>query len=76
MIKIAKNKKRIAKPKVNQEMTFSEPLSFVLAKTFKPPPVIAPEAPSDLPPWRRLRTMTIKEIMMKTISYHCIFLIT
>ena len=73
MIKIAKNKKRIANPKVNQEMTFSDPLSFVLAKTFKPPPVIAPEAPSDLPPWRRLRTMTIKEIMMKTISYHCIF---
>lgn len=50
IIKMAKNKKRIAKPNVIQEMTFSEPLSLVLAKTFKPPPVIAPEAPSDLPP--------------------------
>ncbi len=50
IIKIAKNKKRIANPNVNQEITFSDPLSFVLAKTLSPPPVIAPEAPSDLPP--------------------------
>ncbi len=50
MTRIAMNKKRIPNPKVNQETIFSDPLSFVLAKTFNPPPVIAPEAPSDLPP--------------------------
>lgn len=50
MIKIAKNKKRTAKPNVNQETTFSDPLSLVFAKTLSPPPVMAPEAPSDLPP--------------------------
>lgn len=33
---------------------------------------MAPEAPSDLPPWRRLKTIIIKEMMIKTISYHCI----
>jgi len=46
----ARNKKRMAKPKVSQLITFSDPLSLVLAKTFRPPPVMAPEAPSDLPP--------------------------
>lgn len=50
MIKRAKNKKRIAKPKVSQLTTFSEPRSLVFAKTLRPPPVMAPEAPSDLPP--------------------------
>lgn len=50
MMRSAKNRKRTAKPKVSQLTTFSDPRSFVLAKTFKPPPVIAPEAPSDLPP--------------------------
>ncbi len=50
IIKIAKNKKRTAKPNVNQETTFSDPLSLVFAKTLSPPPVMAPEAPSDLPP--------------------------
>lgn len=75
MTKIAMNKKRIPNPNVNQETTFSEPLSLVFAKTFNPPPVIAPEAPSDLPPWRRERTITINEMMMKTISYQCIIFI-
>ncbi len=74
--RIAINKKRIPNPNVNQETIFSDPLSFVLAKTFNPPPVIAPEAPSDLPPWRRERTITINEMMIKIISYQCIILFT
>ena len=44
------NKKTTAKPKVIHEIIFSDPLSLVLAKTLRPPPVMAPEAPSDLPP--------------------------
>ena len=42
---------------------FSEPLSFVLTKMFIPPPVIAPEAPSDLPPWSNDKTMIIKPMI-------------
>ena len=45
-----RTKKRIPNTNVNLEITFSDPLSFVLAKRFKPPlPVNAPEIPSDLP---------------------------
>lgn len=50
MTRIAMNKKRTPNPNVIHETIFSDPLSFVFAKTFNPPPVIAPEAPSDLPP--------------------------
>ena len=38
------------KPKVNIVTIFSDPLSCFLAKTLRPPPVMAPEAPLDLPP--------------------------
>ena len=43
-------KKMMAKIKVRIEITFSAPLSLVFTKTLSPPPVIAPDAPSDLPP--------------------------
>ena len=49
-------------------MIFSEPLSFVLTKTFIPPPVIAPEAPSDLPPWSKDKTMMMRPITKKIMS--------
>ena len=46
-----RTKNRIPNTNVNLEITFSDPLSFVLAKRFKPPlPVNAPDIPSDLPP--------------------------
>ena len=47
---------------------FSEPLSFVLTKTFIPPPVIAPEAPSDLPPWSKDKIMMIKPTIKNMMS--------
>ena len=50
LIMIARIKKIIAIQSVRIEITFSAPLSLVLTKTLSPPPVIAPEAPSDLPP--------------------------
>ena len=49
-------------------MIFSEPLSFVLTKTFIPPPVIAPEAPSDLPPWSKDKTMMMRPITKNIMS--------
>ena len=68
----AKKRKTTANPKVSQVTTFSDPRSFVLAKTFNPPPVIAPEAPSDLPPWSKERTMMMRATIRKITSYHFI----
>ena len=49
------------------EMTFSDPLSLVLAKIFiLLPPVIAPEAPSDLPPWSKDKIITITQTIITT----------
>ena len=56
--------------KVRIEITFSAPLSLVLTKTLRPPPVIAPEAPSDLPPWSKQRTMMMTLATNKIQSYH------
>ena len=64
-------KKMIAQISVRIETTFSAPLSLVLTKTFNPPPVIAPEAPSDLPPWSKQRTIMIIAITNNIQSYHC-----
>lgn len=50
LIKTAKNMNIATNTKVRIVIAFSEPRSFVLTKMFMPPPVIAPEAPSDLPP--------------------------
>ena len=58
----------ITKMNVKIVMIFSDPLSFVLTKTFIPPPVIAPEAPSDLPPWSKDKTMMIRPITKNTMS--------
>ena len=69
LIKIVIRKKTIAIPKVNKEMTFSAPLSLVLTKTLSPPPVMAPEAPSDLPPWSKQRTMIMILTANKIQSY-------
>ena len=67
-VRIAKNKNTIAKPSVNQEITNSLPLSLVfVAKTFMPPPVIAPEAPSDLPPWSKDKIITITQTIINKI---------
>ena len=68
----AMKRKTIANPKVKYVMTFSEPRSFVFANTLRPPPVIAPEAPSDFPPWSSAKTMTIEDTMTKMMSYHVI----
>ena len=65
-------KKTIAKTRVRIETTFSAPLSLVLTKTFNPPPVIAPEAPSDLPPWSKHKTIMIMLTIANIMSYHCI----
>ena len=62
----------IATISVKIEITFSMPLSLVLTKTLSPPPVIAPEAPSDLPPWSKQRTMMIMLVTNKIQSYHAI----
>jgi hypothetical protein len=72
LIRIERNINTITKENVNQVMIFSEPLSLVLTKMFMPPPVIAPEAPSDLPPWSRDNTMIIRAMIKNTTSYHCI----
>ena len=70
LINIAKMKNTIATPKVKIEMTFSAPLSLVLTKTLRPPPVIAPEAPSDFPPWSKQRTIIMILVANKIQSYH------
>ena len=62
-------KKMIPMIRVRMETTFSTPLSFVLTKTLSPPPVIAPEAPSDLPPWSKHKTMIIILTIAKIMSY-------
>ncbi len=62
-------KKMIATIKVRIEMTFSAPLSLVLTKTLSPPPVIAPEAPSDLPPCNKHKTMMMTLVTSNTQSY-------
>ncbi len=54
---------------VRMEMTFSIPLSFVFTKTLRPPPVIAPEAPSDLPPCNKHKTIMITLTDSNTQSY-------
>ena len=71
LIKMVIKKKTIAIPSVKYDTTFSTPLSLVLTKTLSPPPVIAPEAPSDLPPWSKQRTMMIIDTANKIQSYHC-----
>ena len=63
-------KKIIATISVRMEITFSAPLSFVLTKTLRPPPVIAPEAPSDLPPCNKHKTIMMMLVTSKTQSYH------
>ena len=65
-------KKITARTSVKIEITFSAPLSLVLTKTFKPPPVIAPEAPSDLPPWSKQRTIMMTLVTSNIQSYHAI----
>lgn len=49
-IRTARNMKIATNTNVRIVIAFSEPRSLVLTKMFIPPPVIAPEAPSDLPP--------------------------
>ena len=60
----------IAQIRVKIETTFSAPLSLVLTKTLSPPPVIAPEAPSDLPPCNKQRMIMKMENTNKIQSYH------
>ena len=51
LIAITKAKNAIPSTNVRLEMTFSDPLSFVLANRSNPPfPVNALEVPSDFPP--------------------------
>ena len=64
----ARNIKIITKMNVKIVIIFSDPLSFVFTKTFIPPPVIAPEAPSDLPPWSKDKTMMIRPMIKKIMS--------
>ena len=65
----------IAATIVMYEMILSTPLSFVLAKIFMlVPPVIAPEAPCDLPPVNRARIIRIKDITNNMISYAVILI--
>jgi hypothetical protein len=59
----------IAITSVAIEITFSDPLSLVFAKMFiLEPPVIAPEAPFDLPPCNKVKIIMIIETIIKTIS--------
>ena len=70
LIMIARMKKIAATINVRIEITFSAPLSLVLTNTLRPPPVIAPEAPSDFPPWSKQRTIMMMLVDNKTQSYH------
>jgi hypothetical protein len=67
-------KKKIPQIKVIIEIILSTPLSLVFAKMFMLlPPVIAPEAPRDLGPVRRERTIRMIENTINTISNALIF---
>ena len=64
----ARNIKIMTKMNVKIVIIFSLPLSFVFTKTFIPPPVMAPEAPSDLPPWSKDKTIMIRPTIKNTMS--------
>ena len=60
----------IAQINVRIETTFSAPLSLVFTNTFNPPPVIAPEAPSVLPPCNKHKMIIMMENTNRIQSYH------
>lgn len=66
---ITNTKKRIPTANVRFEMTFSEPLSFVLANKFNPPlPVKALEIPSDFPLCNKERIINAADTIINKIS--------